>query len=403
MTLSPEQVSALDNIARWLRQGSGVQPYFILGGYAGTGKTTLLSHFIDAMDQPPLCCAPTGKAASVLARKLKHARVSTVHHALYTPNSPSTVILEMLEGELADNPEDEELRRKVAEEKLRLSDVKLSFSLKSNREIMPGALVVIDEASMVNSRMFDDLLNTKARILFVGDPGQLPPVQDAGFFHNHHPDSMLTTIHRQALNSPIIRLSQRVRQGEEINYFEADGCRKVPKGTVKPEEWLKFDQVLTGKNETRRRINRFFRASKGFTTPWPLMGEKLICLKNDFASNRCFVNGVQCEALADGNYNAEFDNLHLDIAYEGLQHYGVTAYPYHFKVHYDAGAVEEPWMARHGIQEFDFGYAVTTHKSQGSEWQSVLLADDAFGVGEFRRRWLYTAITRARENFTWIA
>ena len=100
MTLSPEQVSALDNIARWLRQGSGVQPYFILGGYAGTGKTTLLSHFIDAMDQPPLCCAPTGKAASVLARKLKH--IESIGAKIVATGNPGC-LLQIINGAKAKN------------------------------------------------------------------------------------------------------------------------------------------------------------------------------------------------------------------------------------------------------------------------------------------------------------
>lgn len=400
MKLSAEQSVALDAIRRWL---TSADPFFILAGYAGTGKTTLLQAFVNGQDSLVTCLAPTGKAASVLQKKLDNARVSTVHKALYNPVTPSLEKLEQLEEALINHPENEELRAALEEEKARIADRGISFNLKMESTIHAGMLVVVDESSMCTDRMFCDLMETGAKILFVGDAGQLPPPRDVGFFDKHRPDVSLEQVHRQALESEIVRVSMRVRNGEEVYMTRGEQFTKMPKLDLPGEEWLPFDQVITGRNDSRRKINRYFRGKAGRMGWWPNEGERLICLKNDTSDGIGYINGVQATALNNFEYNDTIGDLLGEVLYEGELCPMQGFYRYPFKVHYDPAAVEDPWHSRHGLREFDYAYAITVHKSQGSEWDRVLLADDQLpGGAEFRRKWLYTAVTRARKELVWL-
>jgi exodeoxyribonuclease-5 len=414
--LSPEQVKALDAVNAWAKEGwrSNVsKPFFTMAGYAGTGKTTLTQYFINQQSEPVTCCAPTGKAASVLEKKLTNARVSTIHAALYKPVAPSLANLQRLEQQLVLHPGNRDIEHAIEKEKKRLARKNVSFGLKdeADRLISPGQLVIIDEASMVTRRMHQDLLNTNARILYVGDPGQLPPVQDKGFFQEHRPDAMLEQVQRQALDSPIIRISMRVRNGENIERtYDADKegvpFRKLPKQHYPGERWLDYDQVITGSNDSRRKINRYFRGKKGFKSWWPEDGDKLICLKNDSETEIYYINGILASSISKALYAPDFGEIVGNILYEDMVVNGVIFYRYPFHIHYDPAAVEEPWQVRQstGMKEFDYAYAITVHKSQGSEWDRVILADDGFCIGgaEFRKRWLYTAVTRAKEELLWL-
>jgi exodeoxyribonuclease-5 len=407
MKLSFEQEGALSKIMHWLenpREGPFVDDWmFYLGGYAGTGKTTLLQEIINRLDTPPICIAPTGKAASVLQRKLKNATVTTIHKALYKPVMPNIKQLEALEAHLAANPGARELIEAIREEKRRLADLKISFMDNEAKEIKRGRVVMVDEASMVTAKMVEDLHRTGAIVIFVGDPGQLPPVGDAGYFNKQEPDAMLSEIQRQALDNPIINLSMRVRNGERIeSNIENAHIVKHCKTGYPITELSKADQVITGMNFMRRRLNRAIRKVRGFEGKFPLEGEKLICLKNQYTHGG-IVNGMQCLAASSMEVTDEGE-LVMDVLYEGELLYKLKCYHYPFEVHYNDRAEEDPWAARSKLSEFDYGYAITVHKSQGSEWDRVVLVDDEMQIGNraMRKRWLYTAVTRAKEHLTWL-
>ncbi len=218
MILTPEQEQAIAAIDAWLKDDD--QWMFYLGGYAGTGKTTLMHHFINSLQREPTCLAPTGKAASVLQKRLHNATVSTIHSALYKPITPNIDALLKLEIQLEIKKKLGEAVDKVLEdireEKRRLMEQDIKFGDNENKAILPGSLVIVDEASMVTNRMFDDLSKLNAKVLFVGDPGQLPPVKDSGYFTYTRPDAMLRSVQRQALDNPIIELSMKVRNGDSI-------------------------------------------------------------------------------------------------------------------------------------------------------------------------------------------
>lgn len=406
MILSPSQDNALRQIDRWRRSPVARQDFF-LGGFAGTGKTTLLKYLIDSLNgQPFYACAPTGKAASVLMTKLGGGiPVSTVHSALYNPAPPSMDALIRLESELMNAPNNEDLMAAIKEEKLRLSKLKLKFSVKDDSKISARDFVIVEECSMVTKKMREDLFKTGAKILFVGDPQQLPPVNDEGFYAKNKPDAMLTEIHRQALESPIIRLSMLIREGRIPSEFSEPFCRRISKSELSHEDWFRASVILTGKNETRRRINRFFRSKLGHAeSVWPKVGEKLICLKNMSSGGLQLINGVEAMSTSNAEVSDATEELYGSYLYEGTPTSAEAMWKYPFEVHYNPSAVEEPWMHRQGLVEFDFAYAITVHKSQGSEWETVLLADDEMQAGKetFRRQWLYTAVTRAKKELIWV-
>ena len=402
MKLTAEQSTALLAINHWLTKSSA--PEFVLAGYAGTGKTTLLGNFIDSQSKPVLTCAPTGKAASVLRRKLSgNARVSTVHSILYTPSTPSTDILDALKEQLIEDPTNRELQARMMEEKAALIQKKVKFNPKNETNIVPGSLIVVDEASMVSRRMREDLIATGARILFCGDAAQLPAVMSEDFFTNRKPDAMLEQITRQSAESPIIRLSMQIRLGQNLEVNET-GCRRMPKAALPPTEWLRFDQIITGKNETRQKINRYIRKQKGFTRWWPFSGEKLVILKNERFDENMLINGVPAVALNDFSYNDECGEVMGSILFEGSIINGYPFYKFPFESHYNDSAKPAAWQDLSGSIQADFAHALTVHKTQGSEFDSVLLADDGMMANnlDFRRRFLYTAITRARREFVWL-
>jgi len=414
MKLSVSQDRIIKQIQHWL---VSTEQTFILAGYAGTGKTTIIQKFINDQHAPVTCCAPTGKAASVLQKKLTNAKVYTIHRLLYTPNLESTDHLDALRAQMVLHPDNTALQQAFEEEKARLAARELTFNLKQNHAIVPNQLVVVDEASMVTQRMWQDLHLTGAKLLFVGDPGQLPPVKDISIFEQQTPDAILTDVHRQALGNPIIAISMKIRNGASIPFCsESDAFRKMPRKQFEHDEILTFDQVITDTNESRRRINRFCRKKRGYTGWWPNEKERLICLRNCREGDILYINGMQASVVAD--FTAEFieDCIVGTILYENAVDSDQIFYPYPFLAHYDfykdpntgkdvVRCEEQPWQARDHLKEFDYAYAITVHKAQGSEWDKVLLVDNGKFIeagGNFQKRWLYTAVTRAKKELVWV-
>src|SRR6185295_1239954 len=142
-------------------------------------------------------------------------------------------------------------------------------------------LIIIDECSMVDAELGRDLLSFNVPLLVLGDPAQLPPVQGGGFFTEHPPDAMLTEVHRQAQDDPIVRLSMQVRGGERLTPGDYGLTQVVRRAALDPERVLSADQVLVGRNATRRAYNARMRERRGFAGSLPASGDKLVCLRNN--------------------------------------------------------------------------------------------------------------------------
>lgn len=371
MKWSPEQDAALAAVDRWLKAPSS--QVFRLFGYAGTGKTTLARHFAESVDGEVLFAAFTGKAAQVM-RSRGAAGARTIHSLIYRPRG-------------------EEASEETGE-------VSPLFALSRSSPVAKASLVIIDECSMVDEELGRDLLSFGTPVLVLGDPGQLPPISGGGFFTEVEPDALLTEVHRQARDNPIIQLAMEVREGETLRYGGYGDSSVISRDEVDTERVLEADQVLVGLNRTRRRYNQRLRELKGFSGRLPAAGDKLVCLRNDAAKG--LLNGslwqVMLASPAKKKTKAGLA-LNMVVKAEDDGPLGTST-----KVRVARAAFEDdgdlPWQVRRNFDEFDFGYALTVHKAQGSQWDDVMLFDESFAFKEHRQRWLYTAITRAAETIT---
>jgi exodeoxyribonuclease-5 len=262
-----------------------------------------------------------------------------------------------------------------------------SFTLNLGSELLSTKLVIIDECSMVDDRMGEDLLHFGCKVLVLGDPAQLPPVRGGGFFTEHRPNILLTEIHRQAAGNPIIDMATKVRKGERLELGTYGDSEVVDR--LDPEMALAADQIIVGKNATRRKTNQRVRELRGFKGTTPNQGERLVCLKNNhdvglLNGSIWSVNEVyHADSLTvDMNIQAEDETWNMDVSGHGCIFEGV----------------DPEWWARRDADEFDFGYVLTCHKSQGSQWPHVLLVDESKVFWQNAQRWLYTAITRASDK-----
>lgn len=413
---SPQQDKALIRVSRWLENPDGKQ-LFRLFGYAGTGKTTLAKHLAQGVSGQVIFAAYTGKAASVLRRN-GAGEARTLHSLIYKPKDRSKERYNELKDELeeveqmiyedrleAQGDPDYKPRRELMERIRKLQEaIKIeesnnarpSFDLNSDSDLRNASLLVVDECSMVDEEMALDILSFNKPVLVLGDPGQLPPVRGTGYFTDAQPDVMLTEIHRQAKGNPIVELATRVRNGERLRSGAYGESAVIARAT--PELALEADQILVGRNRTRLSTNHRMRGLKEFShAPFPLTGEKLVCLRND--KDHGLLNGTLHISATDSEEIAGYVNLRIrpEEAPEA-EPLLVPSHPQHFNGDPD----EIGYWNRRDAQEFTFGYALTVHKSQGSQWGKVLIINeaDAFRDRDTAQKWLYTAITRAQDAVT---
>jgi exodeoxyribonuclease-5 len=421
-TPSAQQANAIAAIVDWYRHRRGQQQVFRLFGYAGTGKSTITAAAIDALGLDPMArdddgdglggvlfAAFTGKAALVMTRKGTPA--STIHSLIYRVSEATPEEIARVEKELFDLQRDL-LRMAPAERvfaeiqirrlELRLADIyRPTFLLNEQSRVRDADLVVLDEVSMVGAEMATDLLAFGKPILVLGDPGQLPPIKGAGAFTEAPPDVMLTEIHRQAGESAIIRLATMARQGIEIPAGGHDEhVWKLPRNAVGPAQMLRGGQVICGRNNTRLWLNAAMKDAAGFPAVSPAgQSEKIICLKN--RHDLGLVNGMFV-TLSDIEDEGRLAFRATVTTEDGLAISGRHRF---YKGHYDDHVQRDPdrerrdWRELRGLIETSWGYAITCHKSQGSQWENVIVYDDRLSrTPEDRARWLYTAITRAERG-----
>ena len=384
MELSSDQKAAATQILNWfLTPAPGRAAFITLGGYAGTGKTTLIAHIkkqINDLYKDKLkvaFCSYTGRAAQNLKQKLVHNKtlkstdsVSTIHGLIYDP-------IENSKGEIT------------------------GWMKKSE---IDAELVIVDEASMIDREIWEDLLSYRIPILAVGDHGQLPPIR-GDFNLMQKPQLLLEKIHRQAENNPIISVSIHARTtgkipakkyGERvIKYCPAD-FDFTDASTELLENYDMDTLILCGYNSTRTKINQFVRNSLGFETPEPQPGDRVICLRNNH--KKAVYNGmlgtiINLYQLNENWYEAEIDMDDRKALYVG------KIYAPQFGSLEPINFTKDRIRAKDG-DLFDFGYALTVHKAQGSQAKRVILFEERFSKmdDDQWKRWLYTGITRAEEE-----
>ncbi len=368
----PDQEEAIRQVGAWMRSRDPSQQVFRLFGYAGTGKTTIARHLAAQSGRPWLFAAYTGKAALVM-RQRGCAGACTIHSLIYRPDQEQ-------EGD----------------------DV--SFRLVGDSPLREAAGVIVDEASMVDEPMARDLLSFGRRVLVLGDPAQLPPISGGGFFTDAEADVLLTRVHRQARESGILDLATFVREGGDLidrNGWSAPDCEVRPRSSLHPADVMRrmvdADQVIVGVNRTRRLVNGRYRAASGVKTDLPIPGDKLVCLRNQRRAG--LFNGSAwrvdaAEPAVDGR-TVRLELTSIDGT-DAASRVEVRSWTHHFLGRYDE--IESMGHVRMAYQEFDFAYALTCHKAQGSQWDDVVVLDESGSFREHARRWLYTAITRASKS-----
>src|SRR5262245_25287114 len=215
---TPHQDAALVAAANWLKTAHGHASIFRLFGYAGTGKTTLAKHIAEGVDGKVLFAAFTGKAACVMRSKGCRG-ASTIHSLIYRP--------------------------------LESKEEQPSFELWQQAPASNAKLIIIDECSMVDAELGRDLMSFGVPLLVLGDPAQLPPIQGGGFFTDAKPDAMLTEVHRQARDNPIVRLSMDIRAGHALAEGQYGDSQVVGRKALEPKRVLDADQVLVERDAAR--------------------------------------------------------------------------------------------------------------------------------------------------------
>ena len=358
IVLSKQQGAAVDAVMEWMLNGGKV---FKLAGYAGSGKTSIAKFIAEAVGGDILYGAFTGKAASVLESK-GCSPASTIHRMLY---------------------------RARLDERTGV----WSFGKDPDSPARAARLVIIDEVSMLSEDLGLDLLSTARKILVLGDPGQLPPIKGEPFFDMSRPDFMLTEIHRQAAESPIIRLATDVRNGKSLTVGAyGDSVVKKNKQFV-DEDMRTHEQTLVGRNATRAGLNARYRKAAGADSYLPRVDDRLICLRN--SREKGYLNG-EMFTIDELTYESDaVETLVSPWGREGNQLKLLT-----FNEYFCGMEADLSWKQKLQNDEFCYGYAVTVHKYQGSQATSICLVDESFVFKENAAKWLYTGLTRASDRVT---
>jgi len=405
--LSEEQSNAVEIMMKNIKKsGIGRLPsyrctpfVYRVGGYAGTGKTHLLCELrneIFTFDRRihVAYATFTGKASSVLKIKLTENNalrdndyIGTIHGLMYKPKTKY----------------DSRLKTHVI----------IGWKLINFDEFFYD-IIIIDEGSMVSKEIWIDLRKLGVPIIVVGDHGQLPPVSEKAFSLMTKPDFILEKIHRQAEDNPIIQLSAFVRKNGYIPHDNvwSPGVFKIPWEHQKTQEVfndLNHDEkiiILCGFNTTRCGLNQKIRNRMGYKKETPYPGERIVCLKNNHDLK--LMNGQIGTMLwlmpeDEGLYRLTIDVDGENDPYEVMANmisFGQATYT---TFNNDADTKEKLEYAKeHGfrLDYFDFGYCISVHKSQGSEWEKVILFEQRTPRwdDEYYKRWLYTGITRAKEK-----
>lgn len=444
ISLTEQQQAGLDKVAAWYPmsgQGSWSPP-FRWFGYAGTGKTFTAARIPEHLGLRNVVFGTyTGKAASVLRKSLNRygvdAPVSTIHSAIYYPTTSAEArrALEEARDELKDLQETYDEAMTLADPQRTsyvieqgwadplelagaLSEVsesipqleanarRLRFEINPDSDWAGADLIVLDEVSMVNAKLAADIESFGVPILVLGDPAQLPPVEGGGYYTDAEPDHLLTDIQRQALESPVTALATRVRQSQDLRCGLTSADRERPSLSAA----LDHDVVLCWTNKRRWALINAMRKRLGRPEGEVVAGDTVMVLTNN--SDAAVFNG----------------EIFTVLDMSSTSHLGPT-----LLIKSDTGATRELPVFSEGFQGQDeqaraknsgmglkgrrvlatFAQAITVHKAQGSEWDSVYLVDETSGMIamtekregrsaalEQARRWLYTGATRAKERLT---
>lgn len=392
--LNNDQIYASMKIESWWKSSTGDQ-VFELDGPAGSGKTTLIMSLIEKIGlslDDVLFVAYMGKAASQMQRN--HLPAQTIHSSIY-----DCVMV-------YDRDENGHIQFTTNNKPKK----KLEFKLKEKIHGKPK-LIVVDEGFMVPENIALDLLSFGVPVIVLGDTHQLPPVFGKPFFLNN-PDYSLTEIMRQNEGSPIIYISQLLLKHQMPKYGVYGNSSVIHKNELTDYHLKHSDIVITGTNRLRKEINDLFREEFCNIShlEYPNYGEKIICRRNNWGKKihdkgdiyltnglSGYVDYVSPESFTKDKISIDFRPDFTKKVFRDLK----VSIPYLDR----RLGVDEISYIPPGIERFEYAYAITTHLSQGSQWENVvfLKEDNFFNNQDDYFRLLYTAVTRASESIIWVS
>lgn len=376
--LSFEQERAVRAATDWFKTDSNSKQVFKLFGHAGTGKTLLAQIIAERVGGEVCFAAFSGKAASVLRNK-GCSGAGTLHSKMYIP----------------------------FQEQDATGKVRTDFIRNLHGELARTSLIVVDECSMVGSRMARDLLGFCKPVLVLGDPFQLPPIgEDVGYFTRGEPNVMLTEVRRQAADNPLVALATAVRQGKLLKAGQYADSQVIRASQLDVRDLVRADQVLVGTTAMRMRLTSRLRSLDGFATESPEIGDKLVCTRNN--SGRSLYNGTLWTVTAlkrsddenvfklrvtsmDEMRGADPRTISVNIARSSLAENSKSLAADNTR----AFRIDE-----RGLDHLAYANALSVHKGQGSQWDRVFLFDERSAFPNYAPQWLYTGITRAAERIT---
>lgn len=399
LKLTADQQAAMNKVRDWLATAKGGD-VFRLYGLAGCGKTTCSVRLKD-FGVRVLFVAFTNRAVSVLEGK-GCVPARTLHSILYDSEEYSeeekaeqrAMRRAYLDAVEAGVPADQ--RPPVP-----MSNRRVGFRLRDAaglaEQVRDYDAIAVDEASMVGRRIGMDLKLLNKPIIAIGDPGQLQPVGDEPFFSPHNPDVLLTEVLRT--DNDILELAAHVRKGGSFLDIEEGNRFKIRRKAL-PEWFDNSEQIICGIHSKRRELNTHVRRLNGWSGWIPNPGEKLLAVannKDERIMNGTLWNVVACQRM--GDYVA------LDLV-EFAPRKKREDLELRFDVHVHIGCFQKDIKdaTEIGIEYsrdsvlMTWGYAITAHKSQGSEWNSVMVFDDGHVFRNQTNEWRYTAVTRAAQH-----
>lgn len=374
--------------------GPKTEPY-VYSGKAGTGKTTVAKKLIKIFGlalSEVMCVALSGKAVTLLASKGLYAR--TIHSLIY--NTGYEIIKDDNGNPILDDR----------------GEPKTKFVFKLRNELNRFwrnklKLIIVDELSMVNDNIMKDLMSFKVPIIGMGDLNQLPPVYGISSYMLK-PNFILTQVMRQEEDSPIIKIANSILDYRPLVFGDyGNDCHITDSIPMDVSLLRDYDVILTSTNSSRDLINDYIRKNViHLASPLPMYGDKIICRQNDWhnqSDGMFLTNGTI--GIIDMVYEEEAKKKSMSISFK--PDYGMESRAM-FKTNLDINYIAAPYLERKswGIGsrdtvKFEYGYAITVHLSQGSQYNRVLYFDEPFGGGrEMTKHLRYTAVTRAIDSIT---
>jgi len=396
IVLTERQQFALDDIRDWMSQPYDGNPY-VIHGFAGTGKSTLMGKILQEVSMPGLALmAPTGKAAKVLSSKTGK-KATTIHKFLYKPVEDELSELQEQLGQLHAERDHAELDDAIAryDDLIKTVDARikeltddgagedLRFMYRGPKE--GTQTIVVDETSMVAADIMEDLLELNIRMILMGDPGQLTPVKAKAGWDGMEPNVFLDQIVRTTgAGSGINLAAQAIRKNRA--YHNGEGFQIFDRGQLTWDQYLEADLVLCGRNKLRQALNKGIRKKLGFTSPYPSPGEPVICLGNNPQFD--IVNGEILTLVELDNTKRQIWSGWFRSDDDKVKH-----------IKFWSPLFEDDQARTYvpaGIAMLTHARCLTVHKAQGSEANRVVVCDD--WTGSDYDKWLYTGVTRGKSH-----